>query len=64
MTLDPRAARRKFLAHVLTMAEHDEAYARWAAQNYERIDPETFTGLADRFDTDLSRRKADAEVAA
>lgn len=64
MTFDLRAIRRRHLAHCLTMAEKDEAYARSAAQYYEASWPELFTGLKDRFDTDLSRRKADAvEVA-
>lgn len=58
MSFDLKAERRKILNHCLDAAEVDERYAVFAAADYERRWPEIFTGLKDRFDTDLSRTKA------
>lgn len=59
MPFDRTAIRRATLAHCLTFAELDEAYATWAARNYETRWPELFDGLERRFLADLSRAKAD-----
>ena len=66
VTLDPKALRRMILAHCLTMAERDEAYARWAANDYERnpVYGGLFDGLGAKFDAELSRSKAAKEVTA
>lgn len=59
--IDVKALRRKTLAHCLWMAQFDEAYARWAAADYQnnKAYGGTFEGLLARFDTDWSRIKAD-----
>jgi hypothetical protein len=63
MSFDPKALRRKTLAHCLRIAESDEIYAKWAARNYE-TNPEfagLFEGLENRFLADLSVAKAAAK---
>ena len=63
MSFDIQPIRRKVLAHCLSMAEQDEAYAVWAARDYEKRWPEIMYGLNARFTRDLREQKLAKEPA-
>lgn len=56
--------RRSMLDHCLWMAGMDEAYARWAASNYEAMAPFLMTGLRAKLDELIEARRIKQSAAA